>query len=92
MKAERKDLRPYSIKIENNGKAYNFHGFDRYGRPMVMIGYASFDTRFYWRTYKHCGNAIKEMRKIKQYYAVRKMDYMKVYVYDNLADKKISEI
>lgn len=67
-------LTPYCIELEVKGITHNFHGFERSnGMPLFIIGYASFDTNIYFRSYKHAKNAIREAKKIRSYYDRRKM-------------------
>lgn len=66
------NLKPYIIQMVINGVDYNFHGCEKLsGRPYFFNGYASLDTNCYFRTYKHCKNAIREGKKIHSYFQKR---------------------
>jgi hypothetical protein len=54
----------YSIVMEKDGFTYNYHGCNKYGKPEFYYGYASFDTRYYWRVYKSRKVAENELAKI----------------------------
>ena len=90
---DRKNLKPYSIRMVISGYTYNFHGFEkRFGRPNFIIGYACLDTNFYWRTYKQANRAIAEGLKVKRYFDIRKAKYEKIEVFDNLTSEVIAEL
>ena len=85
-------IKPFSIKVINNGREYNFHGFAKpNNRPEIMIGYGCLNKTFYWRIYQHIGRAVKVAEKVKKWYFSRGIDY-RVVVYDNINKKIIIEV
>lgn len=85
-------VKPYSIKVINNGCEYNFHGFAKSNnRPEIMMGYGCLNRSFYWRIYQHIGRVMKVAEKVKKWYFSRGINY-RVVVYDNINEKIVAEV